>query len=368
MASFVSGGGGDVNIIETVKVNNTALTVSNKAVNVDLTNYATKSDIAAVYKPKGTKTNYSDLPASGNEVGDVWNITNADATHGIKAGDNVVYTSDGTWDNLSGNVDLSGYLPKSGGTMTGKITLDGAPTADLHASTKKYVDDGLAGKAASSHSHGNITSDGDITATAPTIASGDQIIINDHSASKITNGPTFDGSTATKALTQKGTWESFTNNAGTVTQVTAGTGLSIGSTAGGNFTTSGTINHTNSVTAKTAAAQSAKTLAFGGTFTLYEEKYDAQGHITGVASYNMTMPANPNTDVKVTQTATSTNANYEILFSETADNTTRTEGARKYSNLTFNPSTGTLKTTVAQVNSWNLSQNGSGSLTFKYTG
>ena len=63
--------------------------------------------------------------------------------------------------------------------------------------------------AAASHAHGNITSGGDITATAPTIASGDQIVINDNSASKITNGPTFDGSTTTKALTQKGTWETF---------------------------------------------------------------------------------------------------------------------------------------------------------------
>ena len=63
--------------------------------------------------------------------------------------------------------------------------------------------------AAASHSHGNITSGGDITATAPTIASGDQLVINDNSASKITNGPTFDGSTTTKALTPKGTWETF---------------------------------------------------------------------------------------------------------------------------------------------------------------
>jgi hypothetical protein len=51
------------------------------------------------------------------------------------------------------------------------------------------------------------------------------------------------------------------------------------------------------------------------------------------------------TNNAVTQTATSTNANYEVLFSATADNTTRTEGARKYSNLTFNPSTGNLNTT-----------------------
>ena len=32
-------------------------------------------------------------------------------------------------------------LPTAGGTMTGKITLDGAPTDDLHAASKKYVDD-----------------------------------------------------------------------------------------------------------------------------------------------------------------------------------------------------------------------------------
>lgn len=31
-------------------------------------------------------------------------------------------------------------LPKSGGTMTGKITLDADPTAVLHAATKQYVD------------------------------------------------------------------------------------------------------------------------------------------------------------------------------------------------------------------------------------
>lgn len=36
---------------------------------------------------------------------------------------------------------LEDYLPKSGGTMTGALTLNGAPTADLQAATKKYVDD-----------------------------------------------------------------------------------------------------------------------------------------------------------------------------------------------------------------------------------
>lgn len=49
-----------------------------------------------------------------------------------------------------------------------------------------------------------------------------------------------------------------------------------------------------------------------------------------------------NTNTNVTQTATTTNATYEVLFSYTADNTTRTEGARKTSTLKFNPSTKVL--------------------------
>ena len=56
-------------------------------------------------------------------------------------------------------------------------------------------------------------------------------------------------------------------------------------------------------------------------------------------------PKFTDTNNAVTQTATSTNADYEVLFSVTADNTTRTEGARKYSNLKFNPSTGNLQAT-----------------------
>lgn len=63
----------------------------------------------------------------------------------------------------------------------------------------------------------------------------------------------------------------YTSNTGTVTKVTAGTGLSIGTTAGGNFTTNGTINHTNSVTAQTTQA-------------VYPIKIDAQGHISAYGS------------------------------------------------------------------------------------
>lgn len=88
-----------------------------------LKNYAKKDDISAVYKYKGTKTNYSELPTSGNNIGDVWNITKADTANHIKAGDNVAW--DGSkWDNLSGTVDLSNYLQK-GGKQTTTSTADG---------------------------------------------------------------------------------------------------------------------------------------------------------------------------------------------------------------------------------------------------
>lgn len=97
--------------------------VSPKAVYDYLKDYAKKSDISAVYKYKGTKTNYSELTTSGNNIGDVWNITKADTANHIKAGDNVVW--DGSkWDNLSGTVDLSNYLQK-GGKQTTTSTADG---------------------------------------------------------------------------------------------------------------------------------------------------------------------------------------------------------------------------------------------------
>lgn len=40
---------------------------------------------------------------------------------------------------------VSGYLPLIGGTMTGSLVLNAAPTADLEAANKKYVDDTVLG-------------------------------------------------------------------------------------------------------------------------------------------------------------------------------------------------------------------------------
>lgn len=58
---------------------------------------------------KGSKDTYADLPTTGNKKGDVWNIVNADASHGVNAGDNVAWNGT-TWDVLAGTVDLTAYM------------------------------------------------------------------------------------------------------------------------------------------------------------------------------------------------------------------------------------------------------------------
>lgn len=79
-----------------------------KSADIDRT-YAKKSDITTVYKYRGSVNTYAELPVNGKAVGDVYNVVAADASHGIKAGDNVVWNGN-AWDNLSGVVDLSAYI------------------------------------------------------------------------------------------------------------------------------------------------------------------------------------------------------------------------------------------------------------------
>lgn len=70
----------------------------------------------------------------------------------------------------------------------------------------------------------------------------------------------------------------------------------------------------------------------------------------GTTAYNpssgvISLPAYPSdTNNAVTQTNTATDAEYRVLFSSTADDTTRTEGARKSTVLRYNPAYGILST------------------------
>lgn len=79
-----------------------------------------KASVTSVYKVKGTKATYADLPKTGNVEGDVWNVTEA---HGnTPAGTNYVWIAavegaeggeSAHWDPLGGTIDLSSYATKA---------------------------------------------------------------------------------------------------------------------------------------------------------------------------------------------------------------------------------------------------------------
>ena len=103
--------GAQVNVIEAVKVDGTALTVTDKAVNIDLSGYAKKTDISSAYKAMGSVA-FADLPMNLNESnkGEVYNVTDPfnDGTNNYPAGTNVLWTGS-EWDPLAGLTDLSAY-------------------------------------------------------------------------------------------------------------------------------------------------------------------------------------------------------------------------------------------------------------------
>lgn len=104
--------GAQVNVIETVKVNGTALTPTSKAVNIDLSNYAKKEDIASVYDYKGSSTFANLTTIATNKTcktGDVYNITDAFTTTAIfveGAGKNYPAGTNVVCSNESGTVKL----------------------------------------------------------------------------------------------------------------------------------------------------------------------------------------------------------------------------------------------------------------------
>ena len=66
---------------------------------------AVKESLAKMITYQGSVDNYSDLPTNP-QVGYSYNVKNADKTHGVNAGDNVVWN--GTdWDNFGGAIDMS---------------------------------------------------------------------------------------------------------------------------------------------------------------------------------------------------------------------------------------------------------------------
>ena len=130
----------------------------------------------------------------------------------------------GTWETPGGSGDVTGPSSSISGNITtfsgttGKVIQDSGKTfssgsTDTSASHVVLCNDSRLSDARTptSHTHGNIQNGGTLQTTDITIASGDKLVVTDSSdSSKIARASiSFDGSTATKALTQKGTFETF---------------------------------------------------------------------------------------------------------------------------------------------------------------
>lgn len=149
--------GAQVNVIETVKVNGTALTPSSKAVNIDLSNYATKADVSAI--PKFATLVVEALPSSGISDSTIYLVPNGASE--TNSHDEYIRV-DGAWELIgTTEIDISGKADKTYvntelekkanvATTYSKTQVDGlvSPKAD-----KTYVDTELEKKANATHSH-----------------------------------------------------------------------------------------------------------------------------------------------------------------------------------------------------------------------
>lgn len=103
-------------------------------------------------------------------------------------------------------VDNSGNVTIEWTDLVHGVTLDGTSVVNSSGVAQLTTGTSSGTLAAGDHTHGNITNGGDITTNA-TIASGDRLVINDESASIISNSSITFGTSTTQFLANNGTWQ-----------------------------------------------------------------------------------------------------------------------------------------------------------------
>ncbi|MBQ9488257.1 MAG: hypothetical protein IJU91_10760 [Selenomonadaceae bacterium] len=136
-----------VNVIESITIDGNAQPITNKSVALDLSAYAKVTDIASALVFKGSVENFSNLPATGNSIGDAYNIKTAGGTDAngttISAGDVVAYTETG-WVVMAGATDLSNYVVKETGkglSTNDYTTVEKEQLAALIANANETISD-----------------------------------------------------------------------------------------------------------------------------------------------------------------------------------------------------------------------------------
>lgn len=189
----------------------------------------------------------------------------------------------------------SDYIKSSNGSGSGttltnaSVTLAAAPTSNMQAATKKYVDDAVSGLTGAMHYIGtSTTAITDGGTEAPTI-DGTQVPTTNLKAGDVViyNSLEF--------IWDGAKWNKLGDDASYVlktTQVTAGTGLTGGGALNGNVTISHATPGTGSAVTPTSATPSNVTVITG-------ISKDSLGHITGATSGDLTTQINSKIDTKI---------------------------------------------------------------------
>lgn len=171
----------------------------------DLSNYYTKAEIDAIISglttddiAEASNLYFTDARAKTAAVVDSLAGSQTDQAPSVSAVKTALALK-------ADETELANYLELAGGTMTGALTLSGAPTADLHAATKKYVDDAIvaATPEAVDVSYDNATSG----LTAVNVQDAIDELVNEISTlpDPITYKGTYDAATNTPALSNADT-------------------------------------------------------------------------------------------------------------------------------------------------------------------
>ncbi len=276
--------GGEANVIESVKVNGTALTVTGKAVDVtvptavsELTNdsgYQTASDVA-----DAVAAIVADAPEAYDTLKEIsdWIISHADSAATM----NTAITT-----NASDIADLKALIGTLPETATSTTVI--AYIQEMINSVETYTHPTYTSRTSGLY---KITADSTGHVSAATAVTSSDIsalgvAIADTTYSEATT-TTSGLMSATDKAKLDGVAEGTTSNTGTIEGITVTSPLSGGGTSG-----SVEISHAASgVTAGSYGDSGAQAPAFGGTFKVNYETVNATGHVTGIASHTVTIPS-----------------------------------------------------------------------------
>ena len=274
-----------------------------------------------------------------------------------------------------GDIPALDYLPLTGGTVTGDVTLKSTSgnspqlifqrgtlidnlndwkiyvksgglyfaQSTANASSETWTDkmyfhpsDGklYVGTKAVLTAHPTITTDTDTTSTASPAHGGTFTTVD--SVTRDTNGHVTKINVKTVTLPASGNTDTKVTQSILATTVTDTYPLLVSYyKTGVTTTTAQTANRVDAVYVQPSTGTITAT-NFVGTVN----SYSIGASVPSAAVF---------TDANVTQTESAFNASYEVLFAGTADSTTHTEGVGKSSAVTLNPSSGNLTTTGAFI-------------------